>query len=298
VIAALGLWNYLDPAGWTRWVDGLGLRHYFTDVLHSVTYTPVLETEFGGSTVTRVGSIFLDPIALGYLMLVVVAVAGSRLLRGAGNWIDTVAVLLGVVCTCLTFTRSAIGLLPVLGVALAVLSDRLRRNIGVVVTAAVACGLMAGLFGVGGQIESGLDSNDPRTGAHIDALGTATSRVLRHPLGSGLGTVSGVASRFDVQGRLDTTENFYLQLGVEIGILGTAVFIVLIVVLCRMLALRARRDPQGEGLGAASGLVCVALGGIVLHTFANIPTTWPLFVLIGFALRPVPAYELDPVHPY
>ncbi len=26
VVAALGIWNYVEPDGWTRWVDGVGLR--------------------------------------------------------------------------------------------------------------------------------------------------------------------------------------------------------------------------------------------------------------------------------
>ena len=285
LIAALGLWNYFDGPGWTRWIESTGTADYIREVVQTaVAYEPVLRTTFGSSTVTRVGSIFLDPIALAYLLLVTVAVVGARLLRGDGRTFDGIAAAVCVLCTCLTFTRSAIALLPVLGLVLAIGSGRLTRHIGPLLTGAIGLAVVASFFGVGDQVASGFDSSDPRTASHIEALGNATERVIANPLGSGLGTVAGVGDRFDVEGALATTENFYLQQGTEVGVLGAAVFLVLVALLCQVVLERARSDPDGLALGAAGGLTCVALGGMALHTFANIPVTWPLFVLVGFAL--------------
>ena len=293
LLAALGLWNYFDGPGWTRWINGTGTVDYVQDVLRSSVYEPVLRTAFGSSTVTRVGSIFLDPIALAYLLLVVTAVAAGRLLRGVGGPLDAVGAVVCVLCTFLTFTRSAIALLPVLGLVLAIGSGRLTRHIGVLLTGALGLAVVAGFFGVGGQVASGFDTNDPRTALHVEALGNGVERVVTNPVGTGLGTVAGVSDRFDVEGALPTTENFYLQIGTEVGILGAAVFVAFTVLLCQGVFRRAREEPDGVALAAAAGLVCVALGGLALHTFANIPVTWPLFVLAGLALG-----DSDREHPW
>jgi hypothetical protein len=285
VIAMLGIWNYVSPEGWTNWVNSTGLLTYHRVVLHSFSYDPVLKTAFGSTVVTRVGSIFLDPTALGYTMLIGVAISASRLVRRVGTVWNLAAGAVCGICVLLTFTRSAIALLFLLALVVAAGSGRVSRGVGVLTVVAILLVPLASTIGVGAQVGSGLDSSDPRTSAHITALGEATQRLLAQPLGSGLGTIGSVANRFDVEGRLSTSENFYLQVGGEVGLLGAVLFIVLVVALWRHLWRRVRAGPLDMSLSAAASIAVMAIGGIVLHTFANPAAAWPTFLLAGLAIQ-------------
>src|SRR5205823_3523280 len=140
--------------------------------------------------------------------------------------------------------------------------------------AVVACLVLTALasFGnAGGQLRSGVDPNDPRTSAHITALGRSAGRVLTHPLGSGLGSASAIAIRFNVKNRFENTENFYLLFGIEVGLVGTLLFVAFVVSVSRLVWRRSAFDTRGPLVGAAAGIAAIAVGGIVLDTFGEMP---------------------------
>ena len=282
ITGTLGLWNYLTPDSWTRWITSTGLVDYRTRVLGLGDVPVVLRTDFGSSFVTRAGSIYLGPNTLAYPMLIAVAIAGGRYLQGRRTRLDPFVLGICGAALTVTFTRSAIALSLVVGLLLAARSGRLARGAGTVVVVGVCALFAAATVGdLQAQVSSGVDANDPRTSAHIEALVDTSARVLASPFGSGLGTSSGTAIRFDVSGRLENSENFYLLVGVEVGLIGMLLYLWFMLSVFRRLW-----TPRGGpvDLGSLGAWAALAIGAMVLDTLANVAATWPLFLLVGLAL--------------
>jgi hypothetical protein len=280
-LALLGIWNYLDPAGWTTWVRGTGIVQYRAVVLKTPSFPPVLKTTFGSSQVTRVGSVFLNPLTLSYTMLVAVAVAAAAVVgRRARPGIVALGALCAA-CLVLTVTRSAILMLPVV-VVLAVFGSRqLARGTAMVVVAGIAFIVLAMSVGAVDRLASGVNGTDVSTQEHRSRLAQTTGYVITHPLGSGLGSAAIIAQRFEGAQESLTPENTYVQLGLEIGVAGALLFIAFVVSV--FVSLWSTRFGVESALAPALGIAGVALGGIVLQTFTELQTTWPLLALAGVA---------------
>jgi hypothetical protein len=174
------------------------------------------------------------------------------------------------------------GLFAVVGIVLAAASGRLSRGIGVIYGTAIALVLVLVLLGTGDQLASGANANDQRTSGHIDAIASAIGQIVAHPQGSGLGTTGSASVRFNTAGGFQT-ENFYLHVGVEAGLIAGIAMVVFMAMVMRMLWRRAHQS-SGLALGALAGLAGVAIGGLVLETFSELATGWTLWLLIGLAL--------------
>ncbi len=281
VIAALGIWNRLGPEGWEDWVDSTGVLDFRREVLDAQTLGAVERVAFGDGTVIRAGSLFFTANDLGYYLLVVIAIIGGRMLRRAARpWEPLVGVLCAV-CIFYTFSRSAMVLVGLVGLVLAVSSGRLVRGAGAAAVTAVILVLLVGVLGVGSQIASGADRDDERTSSHVEALGDGVERIVKRPFGSGLGTASATAIRFDIED-LVQPENFYLKIGVEAGLLATALSVAFVLTAYRTLGRRTADDPRAVGPLAA--LAAVATGALVLETFSELAGSWTLWLLVGMAL--------------
>jgi O-antigen ligase len=128
-------------------------------------------------------------------------------------------------------------------------------------------------------------SND----AHASASLTALKEVVRQPLGRGPGT-AGQASVYNAGHDARIAENYYLQVGQEVGWLGLALFIAIcILVAIRLYAIR--QDPLALGLLAAFiGLVIV---NMLSHAWADDTLA---YLWWGFAGLVLGAYENDDRH--
>ena len=283
VVAVLGIWNRWGPEGWAGWVRGFRVLEFRRAITEAATIAAVERVEMGGELVIRVGSVFFAPNDVGFFLLVVIALIGARAMRGTGAlWEPVVAVVCGM-CILFTYSRSATGLLLLVGLVLAAASRHLTRGAGVAVTTTAAL-LMVLSLGAADRVGTVLDPNDQSTAGHVDALVLGIGRVLSHPLGSGLGTSAATVVRFDVDDGL-LTENFFLRVGAEVGLLGSLAMIAFVVMVLRMLWRRAADgDRDGLTLGALAGLAGVAAGALVLDTFAELAMGWMLWLLVGWAL--------------
>lgn len=119
-----------------------------------------------------------------------------------------------------------------------------------------------------------LDSND----YHTILLREGLEGVIEQPAGHGPGT-AGLASIRDPQGG-QLTENYYVQVAYEVGLLGLAIFVVISVVV--YLRVRRRRDYIGTALIAS--FWAYVLMNMFLHTWSNETVAAQWWLLAGAAM--------------
>jgi hypothetical protein len=213
----------------------------------------------------RLVSTFLSPLASGYLLVVALLVAAAALRRRA-------VLVLGVVTAAgllWTFSRSS---LVALAAGLVVLALVRRRAVELAAAVAVL-GLAFGwahLFpkigptgnwtevdlryqqrlGAGGPTGfSATSPNEPSLHQHWESLKDGVRTMVHHPQGYGLGNVGQTASRTNTP--LKAGESNYTELGVELGVLGSVLWIAWGLVVLVELAHAGRDDPWAAGVAAA-----------------------------------------------
>jgi hypothetical protein len=141
--------------------------------------------------------------------------------------------------------------------------------------------------------EGALTGADPSVAAHSNSLGDSISSLRDNPLGQGLGTGPAVgAARFQVQQVV--AENAYLQVGNEMGVVTMTVFVVLLIAVLRRLRARDGTLPHDVLRAAAwQAGVALAIGGLFLHVWINIPVAWIWWGGAGLALNPWSAFDRE-----
>lgn len=126
-----------------------------------------------------------------------------------------------------------------------------------------------------GKPQAQYDSN----GFHVEFAKRGLVGIAHQPLGHGPGT-AGLASIQNPKGSF-LTENYYIQIGYEVGVLGLAVFVAMQALLYVQLW-RRRHEPLGPILLAS--FWAYVLTSMLLHTWSNeaIATQW--WILTGLLL--------------
>jgi O-Antigen ligase len=242
-VAAWGLIDvYAIPIAW--WRDSAVVDYFHKHLGYDYHGTGGLPENFiynvGGDRpfLRRLVSTFLSPLASGYLFVVALLVSLRR---------RRVALVLGVVVAAgllWTFSRSSLvalaGGLVVLGL--------LRRSIRELALAAVVIGVAVGWAHLFPRIGptgnwtkadlayqkklaakgpkhsySATNPNEPSLHEHWTSLKEGARTVVHHPQGYGLGNAGQVASRTNT--KLLAGESNYTELGAELGILGSLLWI-------------------------------------------------------------------------
>ncbi len=223
----------------------------------------------------RLISVFVSPLAAGYMIVVSLLVAPMRRLAVPLAALAFAALLF-------TISRSAlaglVGGLVVLAVA--------RRELWPVAAAVVVVGAGIG-FDHGyrhvaprthffasdlayqheqakkhpGASTQLLSSGEPSFRSHLTNLRDGLETVGRHPQGYGLGNAGATAERFGVQ--LKAGESNYTEIGVETGLLGLIAFVAWNLALLVSLVLSAWRTAPGVVRAATAG-VAAALAAVLL----------------------------------
>ncbi len=286
----------------------LGILQYFLpkDILTHVGYgidrgvRPAFFID-GEQGFPRIMSTLREPNALGAYLVVPLTIVSLRilqakLLRERLQWLA----VFGLMSTALllTFSRSAwIGaFLALVGVALwsyRSVAVRLLKRFGVlagVLVLLTAIGLYSqrhSSFVTSYIIHSSsgsqdVDSND----YHIIFVKQGLEGIKNQPLGHGPGT-AGLASIQNPQGSF-LTENYYVQIGYEVGILGLAVFVAVQVWIFNRLW--RQRDSVLGGTLLASFCAYVVIN-MVLHIWSNEAVAAQWWILSGIALALPPALQ-------
>ena len=285
-VAALGLVDvYAVPIGWwrTNGVVGYFHRHLGYDY-HGTGENPAvagLPENFifnvGGDKpfLRRLVSTFLSPLASSYLFVVALLVVGAAMRRRAAVTALAVVTAVGLLWT---FSRAS---LLALAAGLVVLAA-LRRSplaLGVaVVTVAVAVG-WAHLFpkiaptgnwtkadlvyqearakaqGSGGGAISATSASEPSLHSHWVSLREGVRTMIHHPQGFGLGNVGQTASRTGT--KLLAGESNYTELGVELGLAGSLLWLAWGLALLTGLLRAGRDEPWAAGMAAAFAAILV-----------------------------------------
>lgn len=108
------------------------------------------------------------------------------------------------------------------------------------------------------------------TGEHWQATWRGIQDIAAHPFGEGVGT-AGPASFYNIHGA-DISENYFVQIGQEIGIIGIGLFLAICVLVARDLWEHRGVWPQALWVS----FVGLSLVNLFLHGWADDPTaiTW------------------------
>jgi len=111
--------------------------------------------------------------------------------------------------------------------------------------------------------------------------------LLDNPFGVGLGRV-GPAAQW-IKGREDVliSENFYLQIGLELGFLGLAVFLAIMALVIKRLWQKFKKFSnqlsKGVVLAGIIGLIGVLASGFFLHTLTDASLIYTLAIVVALA---------------
>jgi hypothetical protein len=293
VIAAVAIYEYFFSDAWNRFViDQIQYVRYQIDILHTPPANALDIRRYGyvgDHRFLRAGSVFLNPIPAGFALILPFAIAVERRLRsGVRNGGATTLLIVIGAGLALTQTRAAvIGALVVVFLAIrpgAGRSMSRRVQFTLLFAAAMVIAIPAlATTGLNDRVASTASGQDQSSTDHVNSFWHGVDAIEAEPLGHGLGTSAGVGQRFE-NDQATVTENGYLQVGVETGVLSMVLFVALTVVALRRLnaAVHIVTEPSVAAIrGAATGL---AIGALLLHAWNEFAVGWVMWSLIGAAI--------------
>ncbi len=303
----------LEVLGWTVLVPALAMvgpvlwERYATDsfsrftlqTLHLRTYLHEvigldLKNAFGtvlsplnGTGAIRPGGWLYNPLELGFFLVLPLTLAFRNQVRsrtGVAGWLVTG--LLGSALL-LTLTRSSV---LAAGVALALLlfaagHYQLAGRVKLLLLTLVGC-LVLGPFVAQStfvqRVASSVKGTDSSTAAHSSSSSSALELMLSHPAGQGLGSNPVTALREQTHGI--TSENAYLQIGNELGVIPLLVFLVLVGATQAELRRAARRHREiGVRTVVWAAGWGLAVNGLFLHVWLSLPVALTFWAMAGAA---------------
>src|SRR5207248_5238460 len=116
-----------------------------------------------------------------------------------------------------------------------------------------------------GDEQSGID--------HLTAVTNGINAIAHDPVGRGLATSAGTGQRFEKPNAV-ISEDYYLQVGIETGVIAMALFVALTVLLLRRLKRTAPLTVDEGGGGVRAMALALAIGALFLHTWNDFAVTW------------------------
>lgn len=211
MIAALGIYQYFTGANVASWFDIPGL----STLREQVTFTR--------SDVNRVVVTAAHPIELGVVSAAIFPLALHRSLHAGRKllpWLQTVMIL---VVLLMSVSRSAIVVLAVAMVVLIAGWPTRWRFWALVITPVAAVVLRAALPGLLGTIRALFTNleNDPSIAGRTEDYAIVSRMVLEHPF-FGQGLFTWVPFYFR------TIDNQALMFALELGLVGSAIFVIMV----------------------------------------------------------------------
>jgi len=123
---------------------------------------------------------------------------------------------------------------------------------------------------------------------HWRATAEGTAAIVREPLGTGVGS-AGPASFYTTNSGALIPENYFVQIGQEVGVVGLVIFIAMSVGIARELW-RRRQNVWPQALFAS--FIGIQVINIFLHGWADDPTAMTWWALAGLVLGTPPVKKV------
>jgi hypothetical protein len=289
LVAVVGIFEALDSSAWNHFiVKTIQYPSYQTAVLGSAPANPNDIRIYASNGTVRIGSVFLDELALAWYLLLPLAIGVERVVRGRASAFDVLATAAIAAALLLTQTRSAIigaAIVVLLSLPYAAGRGRHWRVRASLVISAVAMLAIPGAFatGVARRIENTTKKNNQDTAGHVGGFWGGIDTMGQNPLGLGLGTGAGTGQRFNVATDI-IPENNYLEVGDELGIGPMLLFAVLTLTLLVWLGRAARRRAPPLVTAAWTAGIGLAVAAWFLQTWSSYPVAWTYWGLAGAML--------------
>ena len=251
----------------------------------------------------RVMSTLRDPNSLGSYLVIIAPLAAAVMFmqkRPKEKILLSALLVAAVVCVGFTFSRSAWLGLAVALAGFILLADhrfravvRKRRRLVATVAGVAAVLVLGGLFVMRDSyfVQNVILHSDQSTvledpnELRIRFFKESITNIRDNPWGSGPGTAGLASIRNEVQGTV-LNENYYLQVATEVGVVGLALFLIILGVVALRLWAKRQGNPTVQALLAA--FVGLALTNVLVHVWANEAvayTWWGLAGLTGIVAR-------------
>ena len=280
VITGVAIFEFLAPSTAAHLISTYGL-----DTLETVRSRSI-----SGVDLPRASALMGD-LALSFYQMVLIALAAALYFQSSGRRRVLFGLfLVAMVATLVaTLTRSAI----VTGGVVIILTGVITRRFGQLIATTVAAAVIGGIaFIVAGArfdvVQRLATLGDASTLGHERALQRSLEIIQASPFGLGLGT-AGTISQRQLGNLAITNENWYLQIGTEMGVLAAVLFLVIVAVVAwhsfaayfRVHDVWLRALALGVGTGAIGFLIL----GNLLHAWENTILSMLFFMLAGIAVR-------------
>ena len=293
IVAAIGIFEFLFPSVW----NSLAVDTFRTQVYQAVVLrSPVnlgdvrVHGQVGGRSIVRIGSTLLSPITLGPFLVLPFALGIERIARQRATSRIYLAVGVVTIALLLTQTRSAvIGALLICVLAIRPApgqSTASRIRFGLLLAAAAVLAFpVVTSSGLSARTTTAIAGRESSAQDHLTSFRVGVETLAHHPLGQGLGTSPGVAQRFDLTGRV-TSENYYLQVGDELGMHTMLAFVAVTVLLLRRLKQAAQHPapPLDTASAVRAAAVALAIGAFLLHIWQDFSVALTFWAVAGVTL--------------
>lgn len=283
-------------------VVGFGLLQIFVlpdDFLKHFGYSdltiPAFNTVNENQSFVRIASTLRGANPLGAYLLIPISLLIVLLLRPTRTWLQAGFLVASLVVLYFTFSRSAwIGGLLSIAVILAV-SLRTRRSRMITAAIIVCLSLAASVAALTlnrndtfenvvwhtqEESEIKVSSNHQR----LDAMQRGLEDIAEQPIGSGPGS-AGPASVYNEPHPVRISENYFIQIGQETGVIGMALFTLICAGVGYLLWIR-RVDPLALSLFAS--FVGLTFINLLSHAWADDTLAYVWWGLAGIAMAPLP----------
>ena len=231
---------------------------------------------------SQLGQFLIFPIALSvfyfikkrdyrYVILTVLLMAGQYVSHSRSAWIGAIIAVSIVVA--MSVNRKTLTMLALLGLMISVLGAAIiiprlddSKNLQAII--------------LHSNYEKSLTASS--NSDHLILANRGLSEVKKTPFGRGPGTAGPASFLADEVKRRIITENYYIQLAIELGVLGCLMFITIIVWLGRKLFAISRSHELAVPIFAS--LIALSFVGLLLHVWASTIVALIFWATAGYAI--------------
>jgi hypothetical protein len=288
-----GIYEYLASNSWNHFVvHTIRVTNYQVNVLKAVIPNPLDVRVYGTHHRLQVGSFFIDRLTCGFFLVVAFAIGCEYLTRGGGRKtivaLGTALIGVGIV---LVQSRDALAAAAIV-IALALRPVRARTrssrvNLGILVAATLLIVLPVSLgIGLFSRVSGSVNGSDSSTQLHVSRTSSGIKALVHQPLGRGLGTGATNGTRFATPDTL-TSEDEYLQIGNETGIVSLIAFVPLTIIVNRRLRGFVGAQQADVLTGSWRGcFLALSIACLVLQVWLELPVAVVAWLGLGLALAP------------